>query len=172
MKNLKFKNSLFCFLLVCLLVTTLSACKSSSVVLPTATTENTTNKIITIVKRDTVFETKQDSSYYKAYLSCVNGKVVFDQNTKAETKAGNHVQPPKVIIKDNILTIDCHVEAQKLLAQWKETYIKEHASTIKKIPYPVPIALTYWQQTQIVLGRLLLALVALLGVGLLYRNRN
>jgi len=158
MKQFKITHFLSFLFLFVLLATTLSSCKSTSVV-PPATTETT--KIITIkeVVRDTVFETKKDSSYYKAYLECVNGKVVLKSDTKPIVKPGKFLQPPKVNLKDNILTINCKAEAQKLFAQWKDTYTKEHQSDIKRIPYAVEKPLSWWQKTEIILGRIFLGLI-------------
>lgn len=168
MKNLKqFISVLF---LSCLLATTLSACKSTSVVPPT-TTETATTKTITEVIRDTVFITQKDSSYYKAYLKCIDGKVVIDNAKKPQTVKGNHLKPPNVEIKDNVLQVNCESEAQKLFAQWKETYISQEQKSLQKIPYPVPAELSGWQITQIYLGRFLLVILALLALGFAFKNR-
>lgn len=170
MKNLKLKNLLSFLFLFCLLVTTLVSCKSTGVVPPTTTeTTNTTTK--TEVVRDTTFEIPKDSSYYRAYLECVNGKIALKEKTLPLSIKGNYLKPPKVNIKDNILTVDCEAEAQKLFAQWKDVYIKEHQQIIQKIPYPVPAQFSWWEQTQIILGRIFIALVILLGLGFAFKNR-
>jgi hypothetical protein len=158
MKQFKIPHFLSLLFLFVLLATTLSSCKSASVV-PPATTETTTTKTIKEVIHDTVFETKKDSSYYKAYLECVNGKVVLKSDTKPIVKPGKFLQPPKVSLKDNILKIDCKAEAQKLFAQWKDTYTKEHQSTIQRIPYPVEQPLSWFQKTELILGRIFLGLI-------------
>lgn len=158
MKQFKITHFLSFLFLFVLLATTLSSCKSTSVV-PPATTETIKTVTIKEVIHDTVFQTKPDSSYYKAYLDCVDGKVVVKQNTKPIIKSGKFLQPPKVNLKDNILTIDCKAEAQKFFAQWKDTYTKEHQSIIQKIPYPVEKPLSWWQKTEIILGRLFLGLI-------------
>lgn len=149
MKNFKHLVSVFVF--VCL-ATMLVACKSTSVVPPT-TTETVTTKTVKEVIRDTVFITPKDSSYYKAYLECVNGQVVI---SKPLLKKGNYLQPPSVNIKDNILQVDCQAEAQKLFAKWKDNYTTESKATIQKIPYPIEKQLSWWQITQIWCGRLFL----------------
>jgi hypothetical protein len=168
MKNINLKNLLSVLFLFCLLVTTLSSCKSSSVVPPT-TKETTTTTNVTTVVRDTVFEVQKDSSFYRAYIECVNGKPVISK--KPTIKKGNYLQPPKVNLKDNILSIDCTAEAQKLFAQWKDVYTKENKSTIERVPYPVPADLSGWQKTQIILGRIFLFILALLGLGFAFKNR-
>lgn len=169
MKNFKLKN-LSILLFFCLLATTLVACKSAGVVPPT-TIETTNTVTKTEVVRDTVFKIQKDSSYYKAYLECVNGKVVFNPQAKPESKKGKHLKPPKVNIKDNIITVDCEAEAQELFAQWKDIYIKELKHQIEKIPYPVPDQLSYWQKTQIALGRLLILIAVLIGLAFAFKNR-
>lgn len=170
MKNINLKNLLSVLFLFCLLVTTLSSCKSSSVVPPT-TKETTTTTDVTTVVRDTAFEVPKDSSFYRAYIECVNGKPVISQKTKVESKKGAYLQPPKVNLKDNILTVDCTAEAQKLFAQWKDVYTKENKSTVEKVPYPVPANLSWWQNTQIILGRILIGLALLVGLGFAFKNR-
>lgn len=167
MKRLKQIMSVLFF--VCL-VTTLVACKSTSVVPPT-TIDNSIIKTVKEVIHDTVFTTQKDSSYYRAYLNCVNGKVVLKEKTVPLSTKGNHLQPPNVNIKDNILTVDCKAEAQKLFAQWKDTYTTELQKLIKKVPYPVPAQISWWQKTQMILGDLFLVLLALLGLGLAFKNR-
>lgn len=163
MKQFKIPHFLSLLFLFVLLATTLSSCKSASVV-PPATTETTNTITIKEVIRDTVFQTEKDSSYYKAYLECVNGKVVLKSDTQPIVKPGKFLQPPKVSLKDNILTIDCKAEAQKLFAQWKDTYTKEHQSTIKQIPYAVEKPLSWWQKTEIILGRIFLGILALFAI--------
>ena len=151
-----------------LLATALSSCKSTSAVLPTATTDSTSTKLVTTKIHDTIFKTEKDSSYYKAYLECVNGKVVVSQKFKVESHKGNYLEAPKVQLQDNILKVDCRAEAQALYAKWIDKYTLEHQQITKNIPYAVPLDLSWWQKTQIWAGRLLLLIVffVLIGAGL------
>jgi hypothetical protein len=167
MKKFKLKN-LSILLFFCLLATTLGACKSTSVVPPT-TIETTNTVTKTEVIRDTAFTIPKDSSYYKAYLECANGKVVFSPKAKPESKKGKHLNPPKVNIRDNIITVDCQAEAQELFAKWKDVYVKEHQQITKKIPFPVPAELSWWQNTQIILGRIFLGIIILLATVVVLR---
>lgn len=163
MKNFKITHLLSSLFLLFLLATTLSSCKSASVV-PPATIETTKTITIKEVVRDTIFETKKDSSYYKAYLECVNGKVVLKKDTKPIVKSGNFLQPPKVSLQDNILTIDCKAEAQKLFAQWKDVYTNAVLQTITEHPYMVEKQLSWWQKTEIILGRIFLGILTLFAI--------
>lgn len=160
MRNIKHLLTVFCLVM---LAATLVCCKSTSVV-PPATTDTTITKTVTETQRDTVWQTEKDSSYYRAYLECVNNKVVFNPNKGVETQKGNHLLPPKVNIKDNVLEVDCIAEAQNLFFQWKEKYIAENKATIQKIPYPVPAELSWWQTTQIWAGRVLFSLLLLIAI--------
>jgi hypothetical protein len=158
MKN-SIKNTLcsfyFCFLF--LVIGTLVSCKSNSVPLSTKTEVNTitTKEVI----KDTLFEIPKDSSYYKAWLDCYNGKVIIKGTP--QVKAGKFLNIPKVSIQNNQLNIDCQTEAQRLFAEWKETYISEHKQEKITIPVPYKVPLTYWQQTEIWCGRIFIGLVIL-----------
>lgn len=155
MKN-SIKN-LLCFLFVfVVLVGTLVGCKTANVLPPT-----TIEKTNTITKKetihDTIFKIAKDSSYYKAWLDCQDGKVIFkSQPTKT---AGKYLQPPKVIIKDNYITVDCEAEAQKLFAKWKDTYVVENHQSNTSKPVLVERQLTWWQTFQIWCGRIFLVIV-------------
>lgn len=165
MKSFKITHLLYSLFLFVLLATTLSSCKSTSVV-PPATTETTSTVTIQEVIRDTVFETQKDSSYYKAWLECKDGKVILTPNPSpkergAAAKAGRYLKKPKVVVLDNILTVDCEAEAQKLFYEWKDVYRENMKSVLQKIPFLVEKPLTWWQKTEIILGRLFLTLVIL-----------
>ncbi|MEG3973458.1 hypothetical protein QT970_02415 [Microcoleus sp. herbarium8] len=161
----KILSVLFLFVLL----GTLIACKSKSVLLPT-TIESTKTITTKEVVRDTVFEIKKDSSYYKAWLECQDGKVtinngfkpIADNGFKPIAQKGTYLQPPKVIIKDNILTVNCEVEAQKLFAQWKDVYTIENAQSVITNTVEVERELTGWQNFQLWCGRILLLALLLL----------
>lgn len=165
----KFKNLLSFLFLFVLLATTLFACKSTGVVPPTTiktTTETTTKEVV----RDTIFKVEKDSSYYKAYLECVNGKVALKLDTEPIEKPGKHLKPPKVNLQDNVLIVNCESEAYRLFAQWKDIYIKEHRQTTQNTPYPVQREFTWWQKTQIILGRVFLVLLVIFIIAVVIRK--
>lgn len=153
MKNSKIKVLLTFLFLFVVLVGTLVSCKSASVFPPTKTETSSTVTIKEVV-RDTVFETQKDSSYYKAWLECQEGKVVIKSKPK-KTK-GKYLEPPKVIIKDNYITVDCEAEAQKLFAQWKDIYRATNLQTVITNTVEVERQLTWWQKFQIWCGRIFL----------------
>jgi hypothetical protein len=155
MKNSIIRSLLSFLILFVVLVGTLTACKSKSVLPPTKT-EVTSTITIKEVVRDTIFETKKDSSYYKAWLECKDGKVIIKNQPK--TAKGKYLQPPKVIIKDNYLDVECEAEAQKLFAQWKDIYKNSEQKTETTIPVEVERKLTFWQSFQIWCGRIFLVI--------------
>lgn len=138
------------------LVVFLAGCKSAASSLPPPSTQETKETVTKVTIHDTILKTEKDSSFYKAYIECVNGKPILKSPL---SKAGKHQQAPKVDLKDNQLNIDCVTEAQELFHQWKETYTKENQATTIKIPYAVVQPLTWWQTTQIWLGRIFLFLL-------------
>jgi hypothetical protein len=141
--------------LLCCLVALLVGCKSSTAALPEPSKETTTSIKETITIRDTIFKTEKDSSYYNAYIECVNGKPVL---TKPKATPGKNLKAPKVDLTGNELKVDCIAEAQELFYQWKEKYITENKSETIRIPYAVTTPLSWWQTTQIWCGRLFLFL--------------
>ncbi|OXA76410.1 hypothetical protein B0A58_07410 [Flavobacterium branchiophilum NBRC 15030 = ATCC 35035] len=144
------------------LVGTLVGCKTANVLPPTII-EKTNTITKKEVVHDTIFETKKDSSYYRAWLECQDGKVVVSPLTpKGGIKKGQYLKPPNVQLKNNILTVDCETEAQKMYAKWKDTYIHENRQNTTSKPVLVERKLTWWQQSQIWCGRLFLVLIMLL----------
>lgn len=122
----------------------------------------------TVTKReiihDTIFETAKDSSQAKFEL-------VTDQKTgelKAvpiESTPGRILNTPKVNIKDNVLTVDCEAEADKLFAQWKETYIDSVSKTTIYLPSKtIEKPLKKWQVVLMWLGGafILIVIIALI----------
>jgi hypothetical protein len=169
MKNRKIKSLLSLLFLFVVLVGTLVGCRTANVLPPTIiekTNTITKNEVI----HDTVFETKKDSSYYKAWLECQDGKVVIKGTPKR--KKGNHLEPPKVIIKDNYIKVDCYSESQKLFAQWKDTYIKEQNQTTNTNPVLVEKKLSWWQKLQIWAGRIFLTILLLIISASVLRWKN
>ncbi len=155
MKNIKI------VLLVCcvVLAMTLLGCKSQTNVIPPRTIETTKEITIKEVVKDTFFSVEKDSSFYNAYIDCINGKPVL---SAVKSKSGKNLQPPKVKIDGNELKVDCQSEAQKLFHSWKEKYIKENSNTYETVPLSIKLPLTTWEATQIWFGRIFMFLLLLL----------
>jgi hypothetical protein len=137
-------------------VGTAVACKSASVPLQTETKEVIVTK--KEVVHDTIFKTQKDSSYYKSWLSCVQGKVIVNNDHVQQIK-GSYLQAPKVRIRDNVLSVDCEAQAQSLFAKWKEHYTTKDSRTVSTKLIEVEKQLSWWQHFYIRCGQLFLLLL-------------
>lgn len=151
------------FILSLILILILGSCGCSKNCQPAI---QIVEKTVTIreVVLDTTFTTAPDSS--QAVF-----KLVADETTGSlkveplQSKPGRILNAPKVNIKDNILTVDCKSEADKLFAQWKVTYIDSVSKTTITLPsQPIDKPLTGFQKTLMWLGGafILLVIIALI----------
>lgn len=136
---------------------------------PTVTESVTTT--VEEIKRDSTLVVEADKSQYVAELAIQGNKIVVkDANIKrSKNKA---LQPPKVQLQGNKLTVDCTIEAQELFFEWRDKFIKEFKVKEIKIPVPVPLELSWWQSMQIWLGRVFLFFILTGGVGYFIKNRK
>ncbi|MEC4033504.1 MULTISPECIES: hypothetical protein [Myroides] len=158
----------FLVLLLALLLMSCGSRKTAINMQPT-TTEQVT-QTVEEVKRDTVLIIPADKSQYVAELAVQGNKIVVkDANIK---RSKNKVlQPPKVQLQNNKLIVDCESEAQRLFFEWKDKFIKEQKVVETRIPVAVPLNLSWWQQTQIWLGRGFMLLVFFGTAGFIIKSR-
>lgn len=162
MKQIRILFTICCVVLAI----TLGGCKSQTSVIPPKTIETTKEIEKTITIKDTFLLVEKDSSYYKAYIDCVNGKPVVKD---VKSKPGKNLKPPKVQIDGNYLKIDCELEAQKLFYSWKETYIKERNDTKQTVPLAIKLPLTKWESIQIWFGRIFIFLLLVILILIIIR---
>lgn len=105
--------------------------------------ETIKTKIETV--HDTVFRIEKDSSSIRALIECINGKPVLKEIVQSES--GRSLKSPKIRLQDNLLRVSCEAEAQRLFAQYKNTYVGE-TKTIQLPPIEVN-KLTFFQELQI-----------------------
>lgn len=166
-----------------LIVMSLFIVSCSTLKTPSVNTTTTKEKIIKEIPRDTIIEVAKDSSFYKAWIKCVNNKPVLVAPKKSksidtvflpEAKPGKFLEPPKVNLKGNVLSVDCHAKAQKLFIQWKEKYIQENTvseTTITLPPKLIEKKLSWWQKLWIGLGKIAgLALIIWLASKISWKN--
>ena len=134
-----------------------------------------TKEVFTTIK-DTVFTVKADSSYYYALVDCVNGQPIIRETpeTKSKSKAGTILTQPKIKLNGNTLQVECYKNTQELFHQWRETYIKEHEQTPIYVDKPVykEKPLSWFQTTQIWLGRILLGFLVLVALTFIINWKN
>ncbi|WP_234111676.1 hypothetical protein [Chryseobacterium sp. R2A-55] len=122
----------------------------------------TNTKEVTKIVKDTIFKVEADSSFYKAYIECKDGKPVIIKDSII-VKAGKNVIVPQVVLKDHFIQVDCKQEALELYKTWRETYVKEHEQKpvyVPQIEYKDK-PLTFWQKTQLWFGRIFIGLLAI-----------
>lgn len=129
---------IFCCLFV--LLTMVSCGSSKPIVLQNETIKT---KIETV--HDTVFRIEKDSSSIRALIECINGKPVLKEIVQSES--GRSLKSPKIRLQDKLLRVSCEAEAQRLFAQYKNTYVGE-TKTIQLPPIEVN-KLTFFQELQI-----------------------
>lgn len=120
-----------------------------------------TERTLTVIRHDTVFTTRPDTSTFKArILVSPAGELSLSEITRSK---GSYTKVPAVLIRGNVLQVDCYTEAQHLFHSWKESYEKEHSQSVQTIRLPaqkIEKRLSVWQHLQIWLGRLLLVILA------------
>ena len=83
------------------------------------------------VVKDTIYQLEADSSFYYAFVECVNGKPIIKEPATTlyknlpKSKTGKVLRQPKVILTGNVLSVQCYKQAQEIFKQWRETYIQK-----------------------------------------------
>ncbi len=135
-KKLKLKYSFLFF--ICFSLFGLLSCGSRKAP-PTVVLRKT--ETIKEVEKDTIFKIEADSTYYKAFVECQNGKAVLvpsktepkTNKNKVETALKHRLNAPKVILNTSgLLQVDCITNEQELYKKWKE---KQSIITIEKPVY-------------------------------------
>lgn len=104
--------------------------------------------VVKKVIRDTVLEVQADSTYYHAWIECVNGKPVLrepkPENKEKMTKNQDHgkaLQKPDVILDESgKLTVECRKEAEQLKAQLTAYYESRLKERIQPVEIKKPFA--------------------------------
>lgn len=156
------------YLLFCSVL--LVSCNSRKPLEPERITETRT---VTKIIRDTMIQVQADSTYYDAWIECVNGKPVLKEPVPAQSDRQNNVstpgkgspaqkalQKPKVTLDENgKLTVECYKEVEKVKAQlihYYEEKLKEHRQ-----PVYIEKPLTWYQKSLMWLGGIFLILIAI-----------
>lgn len=139
--------------IVALIIIFLTSCKTKERVI--------TNDVIrtidkTVTMRDTIIEIEKDSSYYSAYIECINQKPVL--KTK-DSKSGKNLKEPNVKLIDGLLEVECETRAQQLFFQWKEQYIKEYESQHTNTPVYIETPFRWYEKVLLVIGAITLTIL-------------
>jgi hypothetical protein len=157
MKNLF--SSIFILLISLVL---LVSCKSRKPVEPEKITDI---RFIKEIVRDTVLTVKADSTFYDAWIECINGKPVLKEPKKQEPvphkpESPKALQKPKVNLDENgKLTVECYKEVETIKAQLTDKYerlLREHQKTVY-----IEKDLTWYQKSLMWMGVAFLAFIVL-----------
>jgi len=156
------------YLLIGLFTVFIIGCKSrQAVIQPTKEIVNTVEKIVTKTERDTTFIVDSDSSFYKAWIECRDGKPVL-RDPKSQAGKGK-LKAPNVKLDDKgQLEIECATENLELKARINEliTELNNTSATIEYVYIEVEKPLSSYQKLLITLGEIFgLLLLATIGYG-------
>lgn len=121
--------------------------------------------VVKQVIRDTVLEVQADSTYYHAWIECVNGKPVL-REPKPENKEkmtmnqdqGKALQKPDFILDESgKLTVECRKEAEQLKAQLTAYYESRLKERIQPVEIKKPFA--WYHKILMLAGGIFLLLV-------------
>lgn len=120
------------------------------------------------IVKDTILTIEKDSSFYSAYIDCVNGKPVLKELTipvkgkvLPKNKAGRTLAIPNVSLENGVLSVNCQKEAEQKFITWKEKFIQEWNTEKKTVP--VPEALTKFQKIKMIIGGVIFWIVTIGG---------
>lgn len=131
-------------------------------------------KTIETIQRDTILTTKVDSTFYEAYINCVNGEPVLVEPKFEKQETRDKKQDGKlhlnVKLRDGKLQVDCKKEAEKLFFSWKEQYRKEVIKMLEQQkPQVIVKPLTKFQKVKIWIGNAVIWLIGLVSVAYFIR---
>lgn len=128
-------------------------CKSKQSVTSPVTKTVELEKLVTKTIRDTVIVVEADSSYYRAWIECVNNKPVLKNPISSAGK--NQLQAPKVKLDDlGQLMVDCQTENLELHARIEELVTELNTMETQYVNIPVERELTFFQKVFINLGKI------------------
>jgi len=101
-------------------------------------------------------QVEPDTALIKAFLECDSvGNVLLKQI--AAYKAGTHVQPPQIDIRDNVLTATAKVDSFGIFMTFRERYVERTDFMENQEKETVYVnRLTGWQKFRVCLGNCVL----------------
>ena len=149
-------SGVFTVVLIVTIALFMQSCKAKKEVSSTTIVRTET---IRETERDTVVEVQADSALINALLECDSiGNVLLKQITAYE--AGKHVKPPRLDIRDNVLTATVKVDSFGIFMTFRERYVERTdymESQEKEIVYVN--RLTEWQKFRIRLANVVRVVV-------------
>lgn len=117
---------------------------------PIIQNDSTANTTVEYVRHDSTVYIPPDSSWLKMYLECdKNGNVIMRE--LSDYRAGKHLAPPKVVIKDNYLTAQCKSDTNSIGLYWFNKYVRSNVK-VKTQAVKLEYRLTKFQSFFVVCG--------------------
>ena len=113
---------------------------------------------ITEILRDTVVTVEPDASMMRALLECDENRNVVVREL-LEWQSGKHIQPPQVIIRDNVMTVVAEVDSFAIFINWKER--EKLIENVQTVTVETNL-LTGWQWFQIWAGRIAMMIIVII----------
>lgn len=158
------RNAYLKIISICLALVFVVSCGSRKLAEPLII-ENTKTLEKEVVVRDTIVLTPKDSVRTIVKIDCPEGGKPKIQ-TLVQGKKGKVLQPPKLTLQGNQLTIDCKAEAEKLALKLYDKYIKEH-ETKTNIQY-IERPFKWYHSALMYFGGLCLLLFIIIGIAPLF----
>lgn len=132
------------YLLAALLLI-LTGCGSHKMVAASTDRQTSDSVVIRETVRDTVVTVEADSALIRALVECDSlGQAHVRQ--LLEYQAGDRLKPPRVVIRDNVLTATARIDSLAIYMQLKDRYqeaVKREIVTVTQ--YVETNKLTWWQ---------------------------
>lgn len=121
--------------------------------------------------RDTIVRIQADSSMLRALVECDSlGQVRMRE--LLEYHAGERVRPPKVTIRDNVLTASAEVDSISVYMTLKDRYESHRGVTETIVTQIVEVnRLTWWQQLWIGIGKSIALGLVILAAYKLFKSK-
>ena len=158
------RNAYLKIISICLALVFVVSCGSRKPAEPLII-ENTKTLEKEVVVRDTIVLTPKDSVRTIVKIDCPEGGKPKIQ-TLVQGKKGKILQPPKLTLQGNQLTIDCKAEAEKLALKLYDKYVKEH-ETKTNVQY-IEKPFKWYHSALMYFGGLSLLLFIIIGIAPLF----
>lgn len=133
------------------------------------TTRQTSDSVRIVERwRDSIIHVAPDTAWLSAWIECDStGEVLLRE---LEMARGKNLTPTISIVNDTIY-MECHTDSLELLLRARDRTITElqHSRTVETVE--IEKQLTWWQVTQMKMGRLFMLVIAVLAVLMTIKRR-
>ena len=150
------------YLFIALITLFVTGCKCAKPVV-VSETETVT---ITETLRDTTIIIERDASMMQALLECDENNNVIVREL-FEWQSGKHIAPPRLIIRDNIVTVTAEVDSFAVYIAWKQ---REKVTANTNTIVIKENELTGWQWFQVWAGRIATCILAVILAIIIIKN--